>query len=122
MLAIECGETTMASTGQICEEAVKDNRSGFGFTLFNRMRTLLIDGLSGMGQTRAGRRLALLETLRLGGKCQLLLVACDGQHYLVGLGGDSVHSIVAVQSSSRGITDGSTARAFSQQQDCPCVH
>jgi len=42
----------------------------------------------------ASRRLELLETLPLGGKRQLLLVACDGQSYLVGAGTDSVSAIV----------------------------
>jgi hypothetical protein len=38
----------------------------------------------------------LIETLHLGGKRQLLLVLCDGQRYLVGAGGDSVHSIAEI--------------------------
>ncbi len=40
------------------------------------------------------RKMELVETLNLGGKRQLMLVQCDGQRYLVGLGSDSVQSIV----------------------------
>ena len=47
----------------------------------------------GMGQTRAKRRMKLVEVLQLGGKRQLMLVVCDGRRYLVGAGGDSVQSI-----------------------------
>jgi flagellar biogenesis protein FliO len=43
--------------------------------------------------SHAERRMELLETLNLGGKRQLMLVQCDGQRYLVGLGSDSVQSI-----------------------------
>jgi flagellar biogenesis protein FliO len=39
----------------------------------------------------------LLETLQLGGKRQLMLVTCDGRSYLVGAGGDSVHSIAEMK-------------------------
>jgi flagellar biogenesis protein FliO len=42
------------------------------------------------------RELSLLETLSLGGKRQLILVACGGQRYLVGVGPESVQTIVLV--------------------------
>jgi len=38
----------------------------------------------------------LIDKLELGGRRQLLLVECDGQRYLVGAGGDSVHSIAEI--------------------------
>jgi flagellar biogenesis protein FliO len=38
----------------------------------------------------------LVEVLQLGGKRQLMLVECDGRRYLVGAGGDSVHSIAEI--------------------------
>lgn len=40
--------------------------------------------------------LHLLETLSLGGRRQLMLVECGTQRYLVGVGTDSVETIVAV--------------------------
>ncbi len=46
------------------------------------------------GRTRAGRRMELLEALSLGGRRQVMLVRCDGKTYLIGVGGDSVQSIV----------------------------
>jgi flagellar biogenesis protein FliO len=49
-----------------------------------------------MGAGRAARRMQLLETLNLGGRRQLMLVVCDGQSYLVGAGGDSVHSLTSL--------------------------
>jgi hypothetical protein len=50
----------------------------------------------GIRGVRGERRLELIETLRLGGKRQLMLVLCDGQRVLVGAGGDSVHSIAEI--------------------------
>jgi hypothetical protein len=46
------------------------------------------------------RRMELIETLNLGGKRQLLLVVCDGHDYLIGAGGDSVHSIEQIRSAT----------------------
>ncbi len=46
------------------------------------------------GRDRAAPRMELVEVLALGGKRQLLLVVCDGQRYLVGIGGDGVQTIV----------------------------
>jgi flagellar biogenesis protein FliO len=51
-----------------------------------------------MGKTRAKPRMELIEMLQLGGKRQLMLVLCDGQRYLVGAGGDSIHSIASIRS------------------------
>lgn len=50
-----------------------------------------------MGKARAKRRMELIEMLPLGGKRQLMLVVCDGQRYLVGAGGDSIHSIAEMR-------------------------
>ena len=44
------------------------------------------------------QQMQLLETLPLGGKRQMMLVACEGEHYLVGCGPESVTSIVKVTS------------------------
>ena len=43
-----------------------------------------------------GQQMKLLETLPLGGKRQMMLVAYDGERYLVGCGPDSVATIVKV--------------------------
>jgi flagellar biogenesis protein FliO len=53
-----------------------------------------IVGFAGLRRDRGERRLKLLETLQLGGRRQLLLVVCDGRRVVVGIGGDSVQSIV----------------------------
>jgi len=47
------------------------------------------------GGSRANvQQLQLLETLPLGGKRQVMLIACAGEHYLIGCGPDSVATIV----------------------------
>ena len=46
------------------------------------------------------RELRVLETLSLGGKRQLMLVACGAQRYLVGVGTDSVEAIVSIAGES----------------------
>jgi flagellar biogenesis protein FliO len=43
------------------------------------------------------RQMRLIETLSLGGKRQLMLVSCAGEHFLVGGGLDSVEAIVRLQ-------------------------
>ena len=71
----------------------RNRRTGLVASILVRMRAVLRSGFAGFGGVRAERRMELIETLQLGGKRQLLLVSCDGQRYLVGAGGDSVHSI-----------------------------
>ena len=47
---------------------------------------------------RGGNRvLEVVETMSLGGRRQLMLVRCEGKKFLVGCGGDSVQTIVAVK-------------------------
>ena len=50
-------------------------------------------------QALAGRRrdMQLVETLALGNRRQLMLVVCDGRRYLLGVGADSVGSILAIE-------------------------
>ncbi len=58
----------------------------------------LLDRVRGLRQ-RAGteaKELQLLEVLSLGGRRQLMLVACGTQQYLVGCGAESVETIVSV--------------------------
>jgi flagellar biogenesis protein FliO len=52
----------------------------------------------GRGQRETTRKqLRLVETLPLGGKRQLMLVACAGESFLVGGGVDSVEAIVRLK-------------------------
>ena len=46
---------------------------------------------------RYERSLEVLETISLGGKRQVALIACGEQKFLVGLGAESVDSIVPVK-------------------------
>jgi flagellar biogenesis protein FliO len=43
------------------------------------------------------KQLRLVEMLPLGGKRQLMLVACAGENFLVGAGADSVETIVRLK-------------------------
>ena len=43
------------------------------------------------------KQMRLVETLALGGRRQLMLVRCGGEHFLVGGGVDSVETIVQVK-------------------------
>jgi hypothetical protein len=74
----------------------RDSRSGLAGSIRARIEAVLRNGFAGLGRVRSERRMELIETLQLGGKRQLLLVMCDGQRYLVGAGGDSVHSIAEI--------------------------
>lgn len=57
------------------------------------------------------RQMQLVETLPLGGRRQLMLVACGGERYLVGGGPDSIEAIVRL-----------TSQEFAAKgQDEPCV-
>ena len=55
--------------------------------------------LSGWQSERVAQRkqMQLVETLSLGGKRQLMLVTCGGEHFLVGGGLESVETIVRVR-------------------------
>ena len=58
--------------------------------------SLLLGLLRGWQGARSAqqKRLTLVETLPLGGKRQLMLVACDGERFLVGGGPESIQTIV----------------------------
>ena len=66
---------------------------GLATSLLLWAQKALLSGFGNLGRVRADKRMELIETLHLGGKRQLMLVKCDGREYLVGAGGDSVHSI-----------------------------
>jgi hypothetical protein len=59
----------------------------------------VLDRLRGLRGDARGchRQMRLIETLALGGKRQLMLVSCAGEHFLVGGGLDSVETIVRLQ-------------------------
>ncbi len=45
------------------------------------------------------KQMYVVETLAIGGRKQLVLVSCGGEHFLVGAGADSVETIVRVHAS-----------------------
>ena len=80
------------------ETTVATHRIGLVAATLNWIRVVLRSSLARIGKVNGQRRMELIERLELGGKRQLLLVVCDGQRYLVGTGGDSVHSITRMRS------------------------
>ena len=54
----------------------------------------LAGGAWSSSQGVAKKRMRVVETLALGAKKQLVLVSCDGEHFLVGTGSEQVHTIV----------------------------
>jgi flagellar biogenesis protein FliO len=53
-------------------------------------------------RTAQRRQMRVVETLPLGGRRQLVLVSCGGEHFLVGGGIDSVETIVRVKADGVG--------------------
>ena len=76
------------STGQ--------NQGGLAEMLLGWWRTSWRVKFRGLRGAQGVRRMELVEVLQLGGRRQLMMVACDGRRYLVGTGGDGVHSIAEV--------------------------
>lgn len=62
--------------------------------------------------SRTMRRMELVETLSLGGRRQLMLVACEGERYLVGCHQDAVSSIVRI--TPEAVENRSTLKAAAQ--------
>jgi len=58
------------------------------------------------------RQLRLVETLPLGGKRELMLVACGGESFLVGCGSESIQTVVALT--------GQYPQDLSTSADGPC--
>ena len=59
------------------------------------------------------KQLRLVETLRLGGKSQVMLVECAGESFLIGGGPESVQTIVRLQQGD--------SRSFAVKSvDAPC--
>jgi flagellar biogenesis protein FliO len=74
----------------------REHRAGFAAPLAAWVRSAVARALPRLAGARAERRMELIETLQLGGKRQLMLVSCDSQRFLVGAGGDSISSIMAL--------------------------
>src|ERR1700724_2898927 len=66
----------------------------------------LLRGLS--VRHRCDVRLKLLETLSLGGRRQLLLVACGDERYLIGAGADTIGSMLRVSDGDQPEDDSAT--------------
>lgn len=47
-------------------------------------------------ERREAKHMELVETLVLGGKKQLHLVICDGERFLIGVGGDRIQAVLRV--------------------------
>jgi flagellar biogenesis protein FliO len=83
---------------QSSQNAARMNRTkalpelgGIGGWLFGLLRGVRRE------RRAAIRQMHLLEILPLGGKRQLMLVSCAGEHFLVGGGIDGIATIVRVQ-------------------------
>jgi hypothetical protein len=81
------------ASSNLQKERAREPRTGLATSILGWVQAVYSNGFAGLGKARSERRMELLETLQLGGKRQLMLVACDGRRYLVGTGGDSVHAI-----------------------------
>jgi hypothetical protein len=58
----------------------------------------LLERFGVLCRARSAAQLMLLETLSLGGRRQLFLIACGGEQYLVGAGAEGVGSMLRVGS------------------------
>ena|SRR5271163_4200916 len=56
----------------------------------------LLERLGVLCGARSATQLAVLETLSLGGRRQLFLIACGGERYLVGAGAEGVGSMLRI--------------------------
>ena len=84
----------MRSSMQDTSRSIQAARGGLAGWILNRYFILRSRGRA------ETRELRVVETLSLGGKKQLMLVACGTQRYLVGVGTESVATIVRVAGES----------------------
>jgi len=56
----------------------------------------LLERLGVLCGARSSAQLTVLETLSLGGRRQLFLIACGGERYLVGAGAEGIGSMVRI--------------------------
>jgi flagellar biogenesis protein FliO len=89
-------------TNGVGEADAKEPGQGVAGAILERLQAGLRYGFAGITKPRGKRRMELVERLELGGRRQLMLVICDGQRYLVGAGGESVHAIAELRSSEAG--------------------
>lgn len=73
-----------------------------GSGLTGRLIDLIVRSRERSGRAR---HLQLIETLSLGGKRQLMLVKCNGEHFLVGAGAEGVQTIVGLRANKDGHGD-----------------
>jgi hypothetical protein len=60
----------------------------------------LLERLGVLCGARPAAKLEVLETISLGGRRQLFLIACGGERYLVGVGAENVGSMLRVGSNA----------------------
>jgi hypothetical protein len=69
---------------------------GFGWGLGDGLMGRLLRQLGALSRPRSAAQLEVLETLSLGGRRQVFLIACGGERYLVAAGADSVSALERV--------------------------
>ncbi|MEO8736329.1 MAG: flagellar biosynthetic protein FliO [Edaphobacter sp.] len=81
----------LQKTDRIREMKISPDRNGLAGWVLGLLRRL-------RGERQpATKQMHLLETLPLGGKRQLMLVSCAGEHFLIGGGLESVETIVRIR-------------------------
>jgi hypothetical protein len=70
-----------------------------GASLAGRVLAILVRFMmnSRINQSAERKRMRIVETLSVGPRKQLVLVSCGGEHFLVGTGPESVHTITRVR-------------------------
>jgi len=63
--------------------------------------SLMQRGRNGLAVRRAVKTMQVVETLSFGGRRQVTLMRCGDQHFLVGMSGDGVSTIVPLQGESK---------------------
>jgi hypothetical protein len=91
-------ETMDAAGMQTMPRRSPNSGVGFGWAqgMAKTLATPLLKGLRMLGRARCEVQLELLETLALGGRRQVFLIACGGQQYLVGAGPEQVGCLLQV--------------------------
>ena len=84
------------------EKAADPQASARATAAANGLRRAMVWIFKRMQRVRSGssnqKHMHLIESLALGNRRQLLLVICDNQRFLVGVGPDNVGSILAMES------------------------
>jgi hypothetical protein len=85
------------ASNEILLEESSETPDGLTSMLMLAARRIVQRAFGWPGRANKKPQMELLETLQLGGKRQLMLVRCNGQGFLVGAGGENIHSIVEVR-------------------------